>query len=81
LYQDAIPWISEKWTPQSVNITNVQHVTENDVSGKRSSLDEWYHDGNSVGKFTGALSESYYQSVGAHGNMFTLRIRKQKSLI
>jgi hypothetical protein len=65
--QDQVPWISEKWTPQSVGITKVQHITAKDVSDKRVDLDDWYNDGNSVGKFTGALRQSFYQGVGAHG--------------
>jgi hypothetical protein len=37
------------------------------LKAKRNELDEWYNDGNCVGKFAGALRGTAYQGVAAHG--------------
>ena len=70
--KDPVPWISEKWTPESSGIVGVTRLSRDDVATKRKELQEWFEDGDSVGKFVGALhgkseTEDIYRGVGAHG--------------
>eukprot|EP01041_Mallomonas_annulata_P007212 gene7212-14708_t len=66
--KDPVPWISDKWSPQTnmpplpqytPNITQIHHL--------KGSLNKWYQDGSSVGRFTEPLTHPDYKSVGAHG--------------
>ena len=56
--QDAIPWITEKWTPQSAGIKAVSFDRDS-VEEFKQLQHEWHGAGSSAGRFTKALRDKY----------------------
>eukprot|EP00981_Chlorochromonas_danica_P002095 scaffold423_cov185-Ochromonas_danica.AAC.19 len=65
--KDAIPWISEDWTPEKAGITDRYTITPESAKSFRQKLSDWYDDGNSVSRFTNQVYGGLYKGVGPHG--------------
>lgn len=65
--QDKIPWTSEEWTPESVDITDKYTVDPEKVKKFRDVTGAWYDDGNAVSRFTVQVYGGLYKGVGPHG--------------
>jgi hypothetical protein len=67
--RDKIPWTSEQWTPEGEppGVINSSFVlTPQWTLHYRKEQNEWYEDGNSVGRFSGVYG-TLYKGVGPHG--------------
>ena len=63
LSKDPIPWTSEEWTPEKEKPGVIKvppyNMTPENVAEHKKEQNEWYLDGNSVGRFTGVYGTLY----------------------
>lgn len=57
---DAVPWISEDWTPERVGEHRIRPVmTMESVNNFRNKMNAWFDDGNAISKFSGVYGPWY----------------------
>lgn len=64
--QDTIPWVSEQWTPELVNIEDKLLPDKGFLDNLKSTLNAWYEDGNAIARFSSPLGGKY-DGAGIHG--------------
>lgn len=64
---DPIPWTREEWTPEKAGIKTRYEITPEKASTYRTTISNWYDDGNSVSRFTNQVFGGLYRGVGPHG--------------